>query len=580
MRSPTSQTASSSTASRLFYSVSDGLYENDDNPRSVYSPRRNWGSSLPVRQARKDLADHQMQEYNDGDEDLDEVDSDVDEGRIAGRTSPHNFADASHHNILESRRNGLYSKLVQHHMSSSKAPVDKRDYTNDSVYAGDNRIIREQDAPEEMANTYTGHLYTDSVIRSSWRPYDDEDESSSMYPPRSAFPEQEGDEVGAKEENHEKQRKEQESDGSTTEDIEHSRLSSLRNSLESVGLESVMKTRRDSPPPPRLRFHEHPFPRNMTAATMNTVALQRQLIDHNDRFSRKNTEISHFDAGLSDHISIEMPTLVDRYNRDDIVDGLNKLVGNDAEGQVVAHGRVFSNNVTDRCEQLVAVGYVPPMVTHTPINEKMHDALWSRLYILSMCCLFATSFIIWLRTEVTHLISVADTVYTVIGGSTGILVTDTFVAIAISMAWFILLKTFIRPLLYLLIISIPVALTSLTMYPLIMSYRDSYGGETTQDKAMRWTSLIPIILAVLWIWFSYRGRRVLGRGIGMIHLACKILRDNPCLLVLSVGTLVSFVTFTWIWVGMFTRVFLRGRASADSNGMEKCAFFSVLLKFC
>ncbi|KAJ8102884.1 hypothetical protein POJ06DRAFT_193228 [Lipomyces tetrasporus] len=214
----------------------------------------------------------------------------------------------------------------------------------------------------------------------------------------------------------------------------------------------------------------------------------------------------------------------------------------------------------------VAEGFVPPRLTdHVPLQSQ--DTFWSKFYILSMCSLFATSFVIWLETEVTKSISLTDSIYTVVGGSVSILVLDTLLAIIISIVWFVLLKSCVRPALYLLVISIPFALLSLTMYPLIMSYRDSWGGNTTQDKAMRWTSLIPALMGVFWIWFAVRSRNALGRAIGIVQLACKILGENPSLIVLSMGTLVSFIAFTWVWFGMFARVFLKGKVVVGTSGI-------------
>ncbi|KAK9473946.1 uncharacterized protein V1510DRAFT_361947 [Dipodascopsis tothii] len=218
-------------------------------------------------------------------------------------------------------------------------------------------------------------------------------------------------------------------------------------------------------------------------------------------------------------------------------------------------------------DRLVQEGYVPQMITYPILSDTLNDAIWFKLYVFSMCCLFATSFLIWLRTEVTTITPITDSIYTVVSSSSKILFVDTVVAISISAAWFVLVRLFVRPLLYILLFSIPMGLVSLTIYPMTMSYKDSYGGNTPQDRAMRWTSLVPFLFAAGWVWFAYKGRHALDRGIGIIHLACNILNANRALIGLSIGTLSSFMVFTWIWIGMFTRVFLKGRAMADSRGL-------------
>ncbi|KAK9457817.1 hypothetical protein V1511DRAFT_455129 [Dipodascopsis uninucleata] len=208
----------------------------------------------------------------------------------------------------------------------------------------------------------------------------------------------------------------------------------------------------------------------------------------------------------------------------------------------------------------------------TPLSEIVKtiaplDTVWAKLYMLSMAALFSTSILIWLETEVPKSISLTDTIYTVLGGSLSILGFDTLFAIAVSIIWFILLRTCVQPLLHLLVYSIPISLAGLSIYPLVMSYHDRWGGNTTQDRAMRWTSLFPAILAVFWVWFAIKSRNSLGRAVGIVQLACKILGENPALIFLSLGVLLSFTAFTWMWVAMFTRVFLRGRTVSNSSGL-------------
>ncbi|KAK9462496.1 uncharacterized protein V1516DRAFT_621057 [Lipomyces oligophaga] len=209
---------------------------------------------------------------------------------------------------------------------------------------------------------------------------------------------------------------------------------------------------------------------------------------------------------------------------------------------------------------------IPPRIAANSMPVRPLDTIWAKFYIISLCCLFATSFTVWLETEVTRSISLTDSIYTVIQGSASILGLDIFLAFLISIVWFILLNFCVRPLLAVTVVSIPIFLVGLSLYPLIMSYRDSWGGNTTQDQAMRWTSLIPVLMAALWVWFAIQARYTLGRAIGIVQLACRILTQNPALILLSLGTLIYFVGFTWLWFGMFARVFLRGHVVVGSSG--------------
>jgi len=73
----------------------------------------------------------------------------------------------------------------------------------------------------------------------------------------------------------------------------------------------------------------------------------------------------------------------------------------------------------------------------------------------------------------------------------------------------------------------------------------------------------------VWVWMAWKGRDSMDRAIGIIRLACKILFDHPILIAVSLGLLGAVVAFTWLWVGMFTRVFLRGTATVSAGGTMK-----------
>lgn len=162
----------------------------------------------------------------------------------------------------------------------------------------------------------------------------------------------------------------------------------------------------------------------------------------------------------------------------------------------------------------------------------------------------------WLHTEEAKF--PLDNVYRTIQSSIHLLTVDTLLAIAVSLIWMYLLRSFVKPLLYLILVSVPIILVGLSMYPLIMSYRGKWDGDAPQDKAMRWGSIFPAAMAGLWVYFAWRGKNALGRAIGIIQLACKILGENAALVLLSFGTLGTICVFTWVWVGMFTRVFWVG----------------------
>jgi hypothetical protein len=75
---------------------------------------------------------------------------------------------------------------------------------------------------------------------------------------------------------------------------------------------------------------------------------------------------------------------------------------------------------------------------------------------------------------------------------------------------------------------------------------------------MRWLSFIPGLFALIWLYTIYRGRHSLNKAIGILEFASRILAANPALLGMGLATLAAVVVWTWMWLGMFTRVFLGG----------------------
>jgi hypothetical protein len=115
-----------------------------------------------------------------------------------------------------------------------------------------------------------------------------------------------------------------------------------------------------------------------------------------------------------------------------------------------------------------------------------------------------------------------------------------------------------------IIVAVPVILFSFSLYPFISSFKGPWLGSSIQDKAMRWGSAVPFLVATMWVYNVVRGRQSIGKAIGILEFACRILAANPELLALGLVAMVCVVSWTWIWMLMFTRVFLGGHAGPRS----------------
>ncbi|TVY62324.1 Choline transporter-like protein ctl1, partial [Lachnellula suecica] len=204
---------------------------------------------------------------------------------------------------------------------------------------------------------------------------------------------------------------------------------------------------------------------------------------------------------------------------------------------------------------------VPTAIETTLGDAPKYDIFWGSLYLICLGALFATFFLVFLHTSPQT--NLGDTIYTTLYSSLHLFAVDTVVSIIVSLIWLALLRSFVRSLVYLIVLAVPVILFSFSLYPLISSYKGSSKGASLQDKAMRWLSFVPGMCALIWMYTIYKGRQSLDKAVRILEFASKILAANPALLALGFATLGSVVAWTWMWLGMFTRVFLGGHKSTS-----------------
>ncbi|KAJ6035134.1 uncharacterized protein N7446_009894 [Penicillium canescens] len=205
---------------------------------------------------------------------------------------------------------------------------------------------------------------------------------------------------------------------------------------------------------------------------------------------------------------------------------------------------------------------VSPLASETIV----HDAFWGQLFLISLAGLFASAFLVYLHTSTPSgdKSKWGDTIYMTVHGSFFLLGIYTIVSVLVSLLWLALLRSYVRLLVHVIIVAVPVILFSFSLYPFISSFKGPWLGSSVQDKAMRWGSAFPFLMATMWIYNVVHGRQSIGKAIGILEFACRILAANPELLALGLGAMVCVVSWTWIWMLMFTRVFLGGHSGPRS----------------
>ncbi|RKF54294.1 Choline transporter-like protein ctl1 [Golovinomyces cichoracearum] len=205
---------------------------------------------------------------------------------------------------------------------------------------------------------------------------------------------------------------------------------------------------------------------------------------------------------------------------------------------------------------------MPPIVSIITGETPMYDVFWGSIFLISLGGMFATFFLVFLHTETPNK-TLGDTIYTTLHASFYLLAVDTVVSIIVSLIWLALLRSFIRPLVYLILIAVPIVLLSFSLHPFIASFKSTGSDNNASDQAMRWLSLVPGVCSLVWIYTIYRGRYSLNKAVGILEFASRILSANPGLLFLGFAILGIVACWTWIWLGMFTRVFLGGQISSS-----------------
>ncbi|EME48258.1 hypothetical protein DOTSEDRAFT_147579 [Dothistroma septosporum NZE10] len=209
---------------------------------------------------------------------------------------------------------------------------------------------------------------------------------------------------------------------------------------------------------------------------------------------------------------------------------------------------------TDRAES------VPPTVILPTQEPPKHDAFWGNIFMISLFTMIAAFVVIWFQTAApSKKQPLGDTIYSVLKSNTNMLIWDTLIAVVVALVWLSLLRNYVRVLVFGMLVAMPVILVSFSLYPLISSFQGSWHGASIQDRAMRWLSFIPALMALLWTWSVVKNRHSLAKSISILEFSTKIIASSPYLLTLGFASLASIVVFTWTWTLMFERVFLSGR---------------------
>ncbi|KAG6077293.1 hypothetical protein E4U31_003251 [Claviceps sp. LM219 group G6] len=186
-----------------------------------------------------------------------------------------------------------------------------------------------------------------------------------------------------------------------------------------------------------------------------------------------------------------------------------------------------------------------------------HDPFFAWIFLISFAAMLSTYILVWLHTS-PQSSPVGDTIYATLQKSFDMLAIDTVVAVFVSFIWLAALRSYVRPLVTLILVAVPIIMFSFSMYSFSSSFKGRTHGSSLQDTLMRWTALLPAAACILWLWLIVQARRAIQQAIEILQFSSKILSQNAGLLLIGFGCLALIVIWTWLWLAMFTRVFMGG----------------------
>lgn len=191
-----------------------------------------------------------------------------------------------------------------------------------------------------------------------------------------------------------------------------------------------------------------------------------------------------------------------------------------------------------------------------------HDPFFAWIFLISFAAMLSTFVLVWLHTSPKKG-PVGDTIYTTLQRSFHMLAVDTVVAIFVSFIWLAALRSFVRPLVSVILVAVPVIMFSFSLYAFVSSFKGRTHGSSVQDTVMRWAALLPGGACILWLWMVAKSRKAIQQAIEILQFSSRILAQNAALLVMGFACLALIVVWTWAWLVMFTRVFMGGYFSTS-----------------
>ncbi|TPX64991.1 hypothetical protein SpCBS45565_g05481 [Spizellomyces sp. 'palustris'] len=206
-------------------------------------------------------------------------------------------------------------------------------------------------------------------------------------------------------------------------------------------------------------------------------------------------------------------------------------------------------------------------------NRRYRDIPFAVLYGIALITMLIAGIVVLFTTKNARLDSIFPRpIYITIRDSAGLLTAITAVAVLVGAAWLSLLRSFVRPVVVITILAIPVTclgffVAALTNSILGKAHDAPYLGAQYDGMIVLATSFLMGGIASAT--FLFNRRQEIEQTIHILQLSCDILRTNPGIFVVSVSLTAAYMLFAVAWMFLFSHLFLRGLKETDPSGVVR-----------
>ncbi|KAJ3041495.1 hypothetical protein HDV00_009291 [Rhizophlyctis rosea] len=220
-------------------------------------------------------------------------------------------------------------------------------------------------------------------------------------------------------------------------------------------------------------------------------------------------------------------------------------------------------------EKLLPTEETPSNFYVEPHRRKSQDVVFSVLFLLALSAMYIVGIAYLSTTKSGSGDGIRKTIYETLRNSVPLIATATCIAVGGGALWLLLFGRYVRQIMYLSVILIPVLFITLFVVTFANSIvRKFYDAPFLgpQYSGMRGMSFVFLLSGLMSGFFVYRKRQQVEQTIDIIELSFAILRHNPRIFLLSIVLMIGYAVFSLTWILMFARLFLKGYFKVDPTG--------------